>query len=192
VPNSVNSKNNKTGEVVESWNGISASANRMLFDFQIKLAAKKLACSSKRNPNGNRRTADPNYKNYSVKGKRFHRHKTYRHFGYTNYGDQYRTIDWIESLLSGSGIADYRKITMDLILAPYLVNVKKCDYDTAYKIIAEWLDKCSRIRRLDFSPRNKISYALKHANYGPVLYPMRLDTMKSKYPQMYKEIFLHD
>ena len=82
-----------------------------------------------------------------------------------------------------------RKTTMELVLSPYLVNVKKCDYHTAYNIIIEWLDKCGRIRLLDFKPRYKVNYALKRANYGPVLYPMRLDTIKSKYPQMYAEIF---
>jgi hypothetical protein len=40
-------------------------------------------------------------------------------------------------------------------------------------------------RRLDFNARNKIDYALKHA----FPYPMRQDTMQSKYPQMYTEIF---
>jgi hypothetical protein len=69
------------------------------------------------------------------------------------------------------------------------VNVKKCDYDIAYNTILKWLDKCGRVRPLDFKPRYKVNYALKRANYGPVLYPMKLDTIKSKYPEMYKEIF---
>jgi DNA-binding response OmpR family regulator len=34
--------------------------------------------------------------------------------------------------------------------------------------------------------------ALNRAQNGPVLYPMRLDTMKSKYPEMYREVFHYD
>jgi hypothetical protein len=76
-----------------------------------------------------------------------------------------------------------------LVLAPYLVNVKKCDYYTAYNTIANWLDKCAKKKSLDFDPRYKINHALKRANNGPVLYPMKLDTIKSKYYEMYAEIF---
>jgi hypothetical protein len=160
----------------------------MLPDFQIELAAKKLACKSMRNRTSRGRSQSQfNYTNmYFTSGKRFHRCKTYRHFGYTNKLDPYSTVDWIETnILQGPGISDYRKLTIDLILAPYLVNVKKCDYDTAYDTIAKWLDKCAKIRSLDFNPRYKINYALKRANNGPVLYPMKLDTIKSKYSEMY-------
>jgi hypothetical protein len=180
----------------------------MLFDFQIELAAKKFVPKSRRNrismgrgenqfnycnnnDNNNNNNSDNNV--YFTQGKRFHRCKTYRHFGYTSSTDPYRTIDWIESNIpsaASNGIADHRKITIELVLAPYLVNVKKCDYDTAYNIIANWLDKCGKIRRLDFNPRYRINYALKRANSntGP-LYPMKQETIKSNYPQMYTEIF---
>ena len=73
-------------------------------------------------------------------------------------------IAWIENLLNNSeGISDFRKQTIDLIIAPYLVNIKQLDYEIAYSKIAEWLDKCGRKGRLDFSPRDKISYALKRS-----------------------------
>jgi hypothetical protein len=156
VPGSINSKNNKAVEVVESWNGIRPAANRMLFNFQIQLAAKKLAFDSRKS----RITV--------TSGKRLHyKTKTYRHFGYTNNSQLYHTIDWIESILTGPGISDWRKITMALVLAPYLVNVRKCDYNTAYKIIAKWLDKCAKIRRLDFSARTRINYVLEYTKDGP-------------------------
>jgi hypothetical protein len=191
VPNSINSKNNKTVEIIESWNGIRPPANSMLFDFQIELAAKKLAFKARinRTSRGRGQTQFHYNNTYFTQGKRFHRCKTYRHFGYTNRTESYHTIDWIGSLLLGSGMGDCRKITIELVLAPYLINVKKCDFDIAYNTIANWLDKCGKIRRLDFTARARINYALKHANYGPALYPMRLDTIKSKYPEMYAEVF---
>jgi hypothetical protein len=54
-------------------------------------------------------------------------------------------------------------MTVDLVLAPYLVNIKNLGYDTAYSKIVEWLDRCGRIRILEFNPRLKISYALKQS-----------------------------
>ena len=73
-------------------------------------------------------------------------------------------IAWIENLLNNSeGISDFRKQTIDLRTAHYLVNIKQLDYEIAYSKIAEWLDKCGRKGRLDFSPRDKISYALKRS-----------------------------
>jgi hypothetical protein len=160
----------------------------MLFKLQIELARRKLAHKLRRQRG---KGADPYYNTYRIAGKRSTvRSKTYRHFGYTNRSQPYSTIDWIETnILQGVGIGDYRKIIVELVLAPYLINVKKCDYDVAYNTIVKWLDKCDRIRPLDFKPRYKVNYALKRANYGPVLYPMKLDTVKSKYPEMYAEIF---
>ena len=44
------------------------------------------------------------------------------------------TISWIEKLLD-TPIDDYRKSAVGLILAPYLVNIKKLSYDDALNII---------------------------------------------------------
>jgi hypothetical protein len=46
-------------------------------------------------------------------------------------------------------IGDYRKNAVSLILAPYIINIKKLSSDDAFNIIKEWLDKCNEIRRLD-------------------------------------------
>ncbi|MGH9988586.1 MAG: hypothetical protein ACRD8W_32030, partial [Nitrososphaeraceae archaeon] len=54
------------------------------------------------------------------------------------------SIHWIDDLLAGDGIADHRKLMVDLGLAPYFVNIKQADYNTAYSKIREWLDKCLR------------------------------------------------
>ena len=191
VPGSINSKNNKAVGVVQLWNGIRPAANSMLFDFQIELAAKKLAHKSKRNT---ARKIDYYHNTYYVNGKRFHRSKTYRHFGHTNNSNAFATIDWIESnILQGSCIRDFRKITVDLVLAPYLINVRKCDYDVAYDTIAKWLDKCGKRRSLTFNVRYTVNHALNRAK-DECMHPMKLDTIKSKYHEMYQEIFVsqHD
>ena len=74
-------------------------------------------------------------------------------------------------------------------MAPYLINVKKCDYDVAYDKIAKWLDKCGKRKSLTFNVRYKVNYALNHAK-DECMYPMKLDTIKSKYHEMYNEIFV--
>jgi hypothetical protein len=93
------------------------------------------------------------------------------------------------NVLEGPGIIDFRKITIDLVLAPYLVNVKKYSYNAAYDTIANWLDKCAEKRSLTFNVRYKVNHALKHAK-DQCMYPMKLDTIKSKYHELYNEIFV--
>jgi hypothetical protein len=46
-------------------------------------------------------------------------------------------------------IADFRKNAINLILVPYLINIKKLRYANAFDIIKEWLNKCDSLRRLD-------------------------------------------
>ena len=51
------------------------------------------------------------------------------------------------------------------------------------------LDKCGKKRSLTFNVRYKINYALNRAK-DECMYPMKLDTIKSKYPEVYEEIFV--
>lgn len=83
-------------------------------------------------------------------------------------------IPWIEKLLQ-TPIEDHRKNTVALILAPYLVNIKKLAYAESYNIIKGWLDKCNSLRRLDsdFSSNYRIKHALENAiktGYKPMRY----------------------
>ena len=71
---------------------------------------------------------------------------------------------WIEHLTQ-TPIEDFRKLVIDLILAPYLINIRKLSYQESYAIIRNWLDKCNELRTLD-NYRNfelQIKYALKNA-----------------------------
>jgi hypothetical protein len=58
------------------------------------------------------------------------------------------TTPWIEKLLQ-TPIEDYRKNAVTLILAPYIINVKKLPYDAALDTINSWLTKCGKLRQLD-------------------------------------------
>ena len=78
-------------------------------------------------------------------------------------------IEWIEKILLYP-IENCRKIIVDLILAPYLINIKKMSYDESYRVIREWLDKCNGPKKLDnynnfVNYRNYIS-ALKATQKG--------------------------
>jgi hypothetical protein len=173
VPHSINSKNNRIVEVVQEWDGNRPAANRMLSGFYFKLAAKELAYRSKQR--------DYYYQSKFMK-------KNYRHYGHTNISPA-GSIAWIENVIDNCGIADYRKLFIDLVLAPYLINVKKYGYETAYAIIALWLDKCGRRNPLRFNARYKARYALNRSRQT-MIKPMKLETVRTDYRDMYKEINL--
>jgi hypothetical protein len=174
VPGSTNSKNNRMVEVVQEWDGNRPAANRMLAGFYLKLAAKELAYRSKQ-------------RNYYYQSKFMK--KNYRHYGHT-IASPVRSIAWIENVINNCGIADYRKLFLDLVLAPYLINVRNYGYETAYAIIALWLDKCGRRNSLRFNAKYKARYVLNRSRQT-MIKPMNLETMRRDYPDMYKEINLY-
>src|SRR5919198_5166621 len=86
------------------------------------------------------------------------------------------TIPWIEKLLE-TPIDDYRKNAVSLILAPYLINIKKLSYDDAFNIINTWLSKCGELRQLD----HNFNYIVKHAIKRSIksrYKPLKFDTLK--------------
>jgi hypothetical protein len=57
------------------------------------------------------------------------------------------------------------------ILAPYLINVRNLSYKEAFDVISNWLDKCSKLKRLEFNAKLKIKHDLDNAiktGYNPV------------------------
>jgi hypothetical protein len=88
------------------------------------------------------------------------------------------TIPWIEKLLQ-TPIDDYRKEAVALILAPYLINIKKVPYDAASNIISSWLSKCGELRQLDQNFDYTVRYALKYSAKNGNR-PLKLDTLKLK------------
>jgi hypothetical protein len=97
-------------------------------------------------------------------------------------------IKWIESLLS-TPLDDYRKTIVNLVLAPYLINIRRLQRDESYTIIKSWLELCSARRKLDFNPGHLINAAL--ANVRKTNYkPMRLDTLKARNFAIYERLGL--
>ena len=43
----------------------------------------------------------------------------------------------------------WKKYTLWKILCPYLVNIKKLEYEGCFKILKTWLEKCNHLRKLD-------------------------------------------
>jgi len=157
VPHSINSKYTKMVEIVQMWNGTRPAANHMLVGFYLKLAAREIAYRSKQ-------------REYYYQ-KKFMK-KNYRYFGHTN-ASEVGTIAWIDNVINNNGMADHRKLFIDLVLAPYLVNIKKYDYETAYDTVTQWLDKCGHKNRLRFNVRYKVRYALNRSRQTGMK-PMKL------------------
>lgn len=97
-----------------------------------------------------------------------------------NYLDNYDTPDTndIEKLLSMS-IEDYIKCSVNLILFPYLMNIKKTTYSNSYNILEEWLSKCNFIKSLYFNPNYSIKLSLNSA-FSKGILPMRLETLRDR------------
>jgi Primase X len=93
------------------------------------------------------------------------------------------TIPWIEKLLE-TPIDDYRKNAINLILAPYLINVRRVSYNAALNIINSWLSKCGELRPLeqnfDYTVRYALKYSAKNGNR-----PLKLETLKMKNLMLY-------
>lgn len=97
-----------------------------------------------------------------------------------------KTISWIEKLLQ-TPIDDYRKFVVWRILAPYLINIKKCSVDEASNIIREWLDRCRNLRQLDFTPNYIIKYNINSAKRNNYL-PLSLEKLKTENMYLYKVV----
>jgi hypothetical protein len=92
-------------------------------------------------------------------------------------------ILWIEKLLQ-TPIEDGRKNVVALILAPYLVNIKKMSYSESYNSIKGWLDKCNSLRRLDSGFSFRIKHALENA-IKTGYKPMRFENLKKRNMPLY-------
>lgn len=97
--------------------------------------------------------------------------------------------EWIEKLMQHP-VADGRHRLLWHVIAPYLMNVLKLDYDEAFQRAMDYFNRCNEVRRLDPSPvqfRSQIKANLRHFqkdSFGP----WRLETIKEKDPQLYEII----
>ncbi len=73
-----------------------------------------------------------------------------------------RTSEWIEKLMSFP-IDDGRHRVVNLILAPYLINVKGFDVDAAKTIIADYIEKCKTVNPMTRVNEQYIRYQCQYA-----------------------------
>jgi hypothetical protein len=158
IPGSYNSKyieQSKEVKIIQCWEGFRPKANPLFYHLYIYLADRKL---KELNNMQNNKTETP----HTFRGN---------------------TISWIEKLLE-TPIDDYRKNAVSLILAPYLINIKKVSYDSALNAINSWLRKCGKLRQLDQNFDYTVRYALKYsAKNGDR--PLKFDSLKLKNKILY-------
>ena len=156
IPGSFNSKCILEGKdpevrIIQRWEGYRPKINLLLGSFHAYLVDESI--------------------------KESQRHKQlekYRKKYATNVND----IKWIEILLE-TPISDYRKNAINLILAPYLINIKKLPYTNAFNIIKDWLNKCDSLRRLDSNFNSRVKSALEDAIQKGIP-PMSLAKLREK------------
>jgi len=166
IPNSFNAKCLAKGEslenskvkIIQEWNRDRPSIQFLLQDFRRYLINHKIK--------------ELNKKREIVERLGYQSNKS------TN------TIFWIEKLLN-TPISDFRKNAINLILAPYLVNIKILSYKESYNILIEWLKRCDSIRKLDFNPISLTNSALNIATQKKIP-PMKLETLKNRNSEIYQ------
>ena len=165
IPNSFNAKCLAKGEslenskvkIIEEWNKKRPSINYLLLDFRRYLITQKIKELNKKREIEERLGYQSNKSN--------------------------NTIFWIEKLLN-TPISDFRKNATNLILAPYLVNIKKLSYQQSFDILTDWLQKCNSFKKLDFNPNYLVKYALTTAIQKRIP-PMKLVTLKDRNLELY-------
>jgi hypothetical protein len=90
-------------------------------------------------------------------------------------------IEWIEKLLE-TPVEDGRKTLLWKILCPYLVNIKKLDDEQCYKILKTWLEKCNKLRKLEFDSDSEIKTKLTYVKYYN---PISIEKLKTNNKKMY-------
>jgi Primase X len=148
----------------------------LLYDFRSYLIQKKID--------------EYRYKHKVLIDTNKNRNKKYPYYyPNQNYNNYYA---WIDIILQ-TPFEDYRKIISSLILAPYLINVKRLPFQKCFLIIKEWLDKCNSLEKLDDlrSFNSRISYSLKNAKnkkIGPMSqHKIKTDSSYSKLHNLLKK-----
>jgi hypothetical protein len=78
---------------------------------------------------------------------------------------------WYIEMLLQQPITDYRKRAIDLLFAPYFINVKNMPTEIATSMILDWLARCNIMRPVGFDAHYKIESAVMYTrdrNYRPL------------------------
>ena len=164
IPGSINSKYNTKIKIIQKWNGYRPPIPReFIEEFRTYLIQKKIDEEAKQN----------RQKIMLLKLKKLNKNAT---------NDRNYYYQWIDKTILANPFPDCRKIIVDLILAPYLINIKKLSYEESYQIIREWLEKCNSLQKLDNYSNfvnYRIHYALKTAASKQQIGPMSFYKIKT-------------
>ena len=158
IPGSINSKNHLYVQLVQPWDGNRPHIKLLLrefYDWMLKRQKKQEDLLAR-------------YSNYSC----------------SSYDGPQQRRKWIEKNLLKTALNDYRKTTVNLILAPYLVNIRKLSLKQGTNVIQKWLELCKTERPLDFNPRAHTIAALTTAKKSGYK-PMSLSTLRLKNHALY-------
>ena len=101
-----------------------------------------------------------------------------------------KQYQWIENKLLHTPISDHRKITIELVLSPYLVVIKQESFNEAYTIIRQWIVQCNSLEVLkpsiDYFDNNKIGNAINNSLSNSIP-PIKKENMQRKYPDWYED-----
>jgi hypothetical protein len=168
IPGSHNSKciqegvsSNSEVRILKRWDGIRPSIRgQLLYDFYLWLANEKIKEAEKQ--------------------KEISKHQS-------NIQKTSNSIRWIDKLLQ-TPIEDYRKNAVSLILAPYLINIRKMPVPEAFRTIEEWLNRCATLKALDSNLNYRVKYALNTAIESGIP-PMKFDTLKQRNRPLYEKLY---
>ena len=140
VPGSIRSKynNNQPVQIIKKWNGERVPITKgFIEEFRDWLIQKKI--------------------DQDIKNKR---QKLLNKKSNNNIYDP-KYYSWIENLIQ-TPIEDFRKLVINIILSPYLINVKQLSFEESYTLIRNWLDKCNSLQKLD-NYSNFVNYRIHYA-----------------------------
>ena len=131
IPGTINSKNGSEVKIIQRFdeNNIPSPGNHLLREFRLYLA--DIDIKKRRMIKINKSAKNPSIKSQYHSSASMH-------------------YKWIEKLLE-TPIEDGRKYALWKILCPYLVNIKKLEYEQSYEILKTWLVNCNILRKLDFN-----------------------------------------
>jgi hypothetical protein len=136
--------------IIQRWNRVRPIIKPLLTDFYLYLEHAKIKETEQRRQAGRKRArwllSHPNQPTETTKWL------------------------WVETLLQ-IPIGDYRKNAVRLIIAPYLLNIRKLYYEEAFNIAKDWLNLCGSTKRLDFNSDRRIKENLNNAlkvGYRPI------------------------
>jgi hypothetical protein len=174
IPHTLNSKyasKNSEVQIIQSFdtNTIPKLNAALLHEYRLYLA--DLDINEKLRILKSRKVQNPKYKD-----------------GYFN--DIPREYEWIENSLLRTPVVDHRKCSLDLLLAPFLINIKKCNYTESYSTMINWIMSCNDVVTLRPNVKyfeERVRYAIKNSNQNKIP-PIKRENIQRRYPDWYWDL----